>query len=178
MIELIHILLIFLCGFALYFTFSLKLHCPIVECPSLTCPPIICPSNNNPIKNDQVHDMRVLIDPLMAPTNRTHSENYNRFNIMQNRDNFRLLGYLTSDETETWKIFGRNKDRNRGEFYISPINTQQDVKISLTDDIVKGDRLIDVENIPTEIIVSSPILSNKFITFTFIELPKENLYLQ
>jgi hypothetical protein len=85
--------------------------------------------------------MRVLNDPLYPAYNRTDrgtfegimSETVKRnFNMPTQyyNDSYRLVGYLSNDDDEigNWKIFGRQKDRNRGEFYMIPVNRNYEVK--------------------------------------------------
>lgn len=117
-------------------------------------------------------DIRVLNDPLYPPLNRMVSSPH--------YDTFRLIGYLKSScETErdvggnTWKLFGRMKDRRAGEFYISPANTTDDIKIPLTSDVILGQRLSDIDTIPSELMFKSPLLNK--CHYLFIELPRGHL---
>jgi enolase len=52
-----------------------------------------------------------------------------------NHDSFRQIGYLSSTSQEhidagynQWRLFGRMKDRNQGEYYISPANNNLDLQ--------------------------------------------------
>lgn len=117
-------------------------------------------------------DIRVLNDPLYPPLNRMVSTPY--------YDTFRLVGYLKSscdNERDaggnTWKLFGRMKDRRMGEFYISPANTNDDIKIPLTSDVMMGPRLSDIDTIPNELMFKSPLLN--LCHYIFIELPRGQL---
>jgi hypothetical protein len=132
-------------------------------------------------------DMKVVQDPLYPPLNRTDTVNAG---VMQENvvarnmyvptrpssDTFRLIGYVISkDETKdmggnTWKLYARDKDRNRGEFYIIPADNNYDIKIPITQDIIRGEKLRDVYSIPSTIQFNSPFLNKT--PYDFVELPK------
>lgn len=141
--------------------------------------------------NSKERDVRVLYDPLYPPENRTDSVNYDimrreisnrNFYVPTNnyRDNYRQVGYLSNrvgSESDSggnvWKLMARQRaDNNRSEFYIIPSNNYSDIKIFLTDDIVKGRRLRDIYDIPNEINFDTPLLSSS--PYTFTELPKND----
>lgn len=131
-------------------------------------------------------DIRVLKDPLYPPLNRTDRETFDRIEpalrpiaTSDSHDTFRVIGYLKSTSMDrdaggnTWKLFGRMKDRHTGEFYITPANNLDDIKIPLTPEIVTGQRLRDVDTVPNELTFRSPLLNNT--PYTFVELPKSQL---
>lgn len=133
-------------------------------------------------------DMRVLRDPLYPALNRTHAVVYEdvaeatRKRLINQptslgydrSDTYRLVGYMVNEEDPTckqWKLFGRTKDRNRGEFFMTPVDKTLDMKIQITDDMMKnGDKLRSLEDIPNEVRLSTPLLSET--PYKFIELPK------
>lgn len=134
----------------------------------------------------EMRDKQVIMDPLYPPLNRTDAQTHRGLKQMLApgdvpRDTFRLLGYLKSTNTvdkkdaggDTWKLFGRMKDRHMGEFYITPANTQDDIKIPLSSEIIKGERLRDVYTIPSQITFNSPLLHTT--PYMFVELPKADL---
>lgn len=131
--------------------------CP--SCPACpTCPACLpCQPCNTCISRNR----RVLSDPLYPPV------------INQDADSsFKLIGYL-SNQDETWKLFGRMKDRHQGEYYIISANNNLDLKIPLTQDVVVGERLRDVYNLPQEMKFKSPML--KASPYTVTEIPKEEI---
>jgi len=133
-------------------------------------------------------DIRVLEDPLYPPLNRTDEPNFNAITTEVKRgdiyvptngiasDSYRLIGYLSNHESvkdaggNNWKFFGRMKDRYTGEYYISPVNNNIDLKIPLTNDIVVGDRLRDLYTLPREMRFKSPMLNTGVYEYT--EIPK------
>lgn len=146
---------------------------------------------NKKTKNDTINrDYRVLKDDLFPPINRsdtyTHTELANNI-INRNMyiktndmgDTFRLVGYITNTSNEkdtgnnSWKLFGRQKDRHMSEFYITPTNNNNDVKIYINDDIVVGDKLRDIYTIPNYITFNSPMLNNN--PYHVVEVPKQDL---
>lgn len=134
-------------------------------------------------------DRRVLHDDLYPPLNRTEASNhqaiqkeihqghlYNNASPNGFQDQFRLIGYLSNLSAtkdaghNNWKLLGRMKDRHQGEYYIIPANSQLDIKIPLTSDIVVGERLRDTYSLPKEMRFNSPLLNNT--PYVFIEIPK------
>ena len=124
-------------------------------------------------------DMQVLHDPLYPALNRTTLDNFGsvmrNFNLptQSEGDTYRLLGYLKNDGSDipTWKLFGRQRDRNRGEYYIVPADRRHDLKLQITDNMVVGrDRLRDLDTIPNTLMFASPMLERT--PYTFVELPK------
>lgn len=133
-------------------------------------------------------DIRVLEDPLYPPLNRTDEPNFNAITTEVKRgdiyvptngaatDSYRLVGYLSNHDSvkdaggNNWKLFGRMKDRYTGEYYISPVNNNIDLKIPLTNDIVVGDRLRDLYTLPREMRFKSPMLNTSVYEYT--EIPK------
>jgi hypothetical protein len=87
------------------------------------------------------------------------------------------VGYLTSKDATSsdsggnnWKLFARQKDRHSAEFYIIPANNNYDIKVMLTDDVVKGTRLRDTYTIPNELSFNNPLLNKT--PYEFVEIPK------
>ena len=135
-------------------------------------------------------DYRVLNDPLYPPLNRTDTQTHQMLekNIdarnmyvptNDTMDNFRLVGYVVNKDQDkdaggnNWKLFARQKDRNTADFYMVPANNNYDVKIKLTDEMVKGDRLRDVYSLPNHITFSSPMLNSS--PYEYVEIPKADL---
>ena len=94
-------------------------------------------------------------------------------------DTFRLVGYVTSTDSKrdagnnSWKLFGRQKDRHFSEFYMSPTNNNNDVKIFLTDNIIVGERVRDIYAIPNTITFRSPMLNES--PYQVVEIPKQDI---
>lgn len=152
---------------------------------NITKPP---PSINR--KDTIVRDYRVVKDDLFPPFNRsdtnTHTDLTNNIinrsmyvNTNNVNDTFRLVGYVTSTDSKrdagnnSWKLFGRQKDRHFSEFYMSPTNNNNDVKIFLTDDIIVGDRVRDIYAIPSSITFKSPMLNET--PYQVVEIPKQDV---
>jgi hypothetical protein len=149
--------------------------------------------NNNNYKTTRsdtiVRDYRVLNDELFPPINRSDTNNHTELtNNIINRsmyiktnnvnDTFRLVGYVTnnSEEKDTgnnnWKLFARQKDRHSSEFYMTPTNNNNDVKISITDDIILGNKLRDMYAIPNIISFNSPMLNTT--PYQVVEIPRND----
>lgn len=152
---------------------------------NITKPP---PSINR--KDTIVRDYRVVKDDLFPPFNRsdtnTHTDLTNNIinrsmyvNTNNVNDTFRLVGYVTSTDSKrdagnnSWKLFGRQKDRHFSEFYMSPTNNNNDVKIFLTDNIIVGDRVRDIYAIPSSITFKSPMLNET--PYQVVEIPKQDV---
>ena len=130
-------------------------------------------------------DRKVLHDELYPAVNRTSAHLFRDFHLHKDifniptqpgSDTYRLVGYLKndSDPNGTWKLFGRDKDRNQGEYYMIPTNHINDIKIQVTDSIISGrDRLRSLDTIPDTISFNSPLLAKT--PYTFVELPKGDL---
>jgi len=147
--------------------------------------------NKQSDKDDTViRDRKVLHDPLYPPLNRsdnkTHTEPANnianrnmyiRTNDMG--DTYRLVGYVTNNSDDkdvgnnNWKLFARQKDRHISEFYMKPTDNNNDVKVPITDDIIIGDRLRDIYNIPQQITFKSPMFNKD--PYNVVEVPKADL---
>lgn len=139
------------------------------------------------ITSTRERDMKVLYDPLYPALSRTDRSSYEgildntrkrKFNVptQTNYDTYRLVGYITNDDDQngrTWKLMGKQRDRNRADFYMIPVNNNYDVKIQITDDIVVGEKLRDIDTIPNEISFKSPLLTDT--PYKFVELPKGDL---
>jgi hypothetical protein len=136
--------------------------------------------------NTRERDIRVLKDPLYPGLNRTDAHSFEGVAQMTKAreinvpthgyyDSFRLIGYLSNedDRVGNYKIMGRMKDRNRGEFYLVPVDRTLDMKIQVTDEMMKGERLRDVDTLPGEITFDSPLLSKT--PYKVTELPKGEL---
>jgi hypothetical protein len=128
-------------------------------------------------------DMRVLYDPLYPAQDRSTIANYagiarRNFNLPTQSvdDTYRLVGYLAnqSSVTPTWKLFARQLDRNRADFYAVPANGYGDIKVPITNDMIVGrDKLRDVYTIPDTMTFSSPLMEST--PYTFVGLPKSDL---
>ena len=147
--------------------------------------------NNNIEKNNvEIRDRKVVEDQLYPPLNRadnkTHSElikNINERNmyIQTNdiNDKYRLVAYVTNNSEErdagnnNWKLFARQKDRNISDFYMKPTDNNNDMKVPITDDIVIGDRLRDIYNIPKQLTLNSPLFNKN--PYNVVEIPKADL---
>lgn len=146
--------------------------------------PIVYPSHDTAdvVEN---RDRRVVEDDLYPAVNRTSAHLFRDFHVHKDvfniptqhgSDTYRLVGYLKndSDPNGTWKLFGRDKDRNRGEFYIIPTNNINDIKIQITDSVISGrEKLRSLDTIPDTLTFNSPLLSKT--PYTFVELPKGDL---
>ena len=149
--------------------------------------------NNNNYKTTRsdtiVRDYRVLNDELFPPINRSDTNNHTELtNNIINRsmyiktnnvnDTFRLVGYVTNNSEEkdsgnnNWKLFARQKDRHSSEFYMTPTNNNNDVKISITDDIILGNKLRDMYAIPNIISFNSPMLNTS--PYQVVEIPRND----
>lgn len=137
-----------------------------------------------------IRDRRVLNDPLYPPLNRSDNRTHAELaNNIANRnmyirtndlaDTYRLVGYVTnnSDDRDTgnnsWKLFARQKDRHISEFYMKPTDNNNDMKVPITDDIIVGDRLRDIYNIPKQITFKSPLFNKD--PYNVVEVPKADL---
>lgn len=140
-------------------------------------------------------DRKVLQDPLFPPLNRTDSTTHKTIvqEVQQrnmyvpttnSNDTYRLVGYLTNKTAtqqdsggNNWKLFARQKDRHSSEFYIVPTNNNYDIKIMITDDIMKSpSRLRDVYTIPPSLSFNTPLLHTT--PYEFVELPKTDFATQ
>jgi len=142
-------------------------------------------------KTDTIkRDHKVLDDDLYPPLNRSDTNTHTQLaNNIINRnmyvktnnidDTFRLVGYVTNNATETdngnnsWKLFGRQKDRHSSEFYMTPTNSNNDLKIPLTRDIIVNDKLDDIYSIPNTLTFNSPLLNKE--AYNVVEVPKADL---
>lgn len=167
--------------------------CPPCPAPAPPPPSPHAPRNQNQNQNqnqDPVsnRDRRVLSDPLYPPLNRMDDQGFiatkTQIKMYQsptaNHDSFRQIGYLSSTSQEhidagynQWRLFGRMKDRNQGEYYIAPANNNLDLKIPLTAEVVRGERLRDVYTLPNEMRFNSPMLNNT--PYIYTELPRSDL---
>jgi hypothetical protein len=137
-----------------------------------------------------VRDRKVLGDPLYPPLNRSDNKTHTELaNNIANRnmyiktndigDTYRLVGYVTNNSADkdvgnnNWKLFARQKDRHISEFYMKPTDNNNDVKVPITDDIIVGDRLRDIYNIPSQITFKSPMFNKD--PYNVVEVPKADL---
>jgi hypothetical protein len=142
-------------------------------------------------KTDTIkRDHKVLDDDLYPPLNRSDTNTHTQLaNNIINRnmyvktnnidDTFRLVGYVTNNATDvdngnnSWKLFGRQKDRHSSEFYMTPTNSNNDLKIPLTRDIIVNDKLDDIYSIPNTLTFNSPLLNKE--PYNVVEVPKADL---
>jgi hypothetical protein len=147
--------------------------------------------NKQSEKDDTViRDRKVLHDPLYPPLNRSDNKTHTELaNNIANRnmyirtndmgDTYRLVGYVTNNSDDkdvgnnNWKLFARQKDRHISEFYMKPTDNNNDVKVPITDDIIIGDRLRDIYNIPQQITFKSPMFNKD--PYNIVEVPKADL---
>ena len=146
---------------------------------------------NNEVNNIvEIRDRKVVSDKLYPPLNRTdnktHEELVKNINtrgmyIQTNdiNDKYRLVAYVTNNSEErdagnnNWKLFARQKDRNISDFYMKPTDNNNDMKVPITDDIVIGDRLRDIYNIPKQLTLNSPLFNKN--PYNVVEIPKADL---
>ena len=146
---------------------------------------------NNEVNNIvEIRDRKVVSDQLYPPLNRTdnktHEELVKNINtrgmyIQTNdiNDKYRLVAYVTNNSEErdagnnNWKLFARQKDRNISDFYMKPTDNNNDMKVTITDDIVIGDRLRDIYNIPKQLTLNSPLFNKN--PYNVVEIPKADL---
>lgn len=116
---------------------NILLTCP--ACPTPVCPTPVCP-NNNGNERSSSRDIRVLNDPLYPPTSRAtdqttydatvdaiKKDRFYTYASNDKNDTYQLLGYLTDNSSDrdtskekSLKLFGRMKNNNQGDFYVSP----------------------------------------------------------
>lgn len=125
---------------------------------------------------DDSRDRRVLNDPLYPAINRSEFDVHNSvveqiqkknlYNTTQEfTDRFRLVAYVTNQDANkdsggnTWKLMARQKDKNRGEFFMIPANNNYDMKIMLNNDILTGEKLRDIYTIPKQLSFKTPLLN-------------------
>ena len=147
-------------------------------------------TNKNDTNDTVVRDRKVLNDPLYPPLNRSDNKTHTELvNNITNRnmyirtndinDTYRLVGYVTNNSQEkdtgnnNWKLFARQKDRNISEFYMKPTDNNNDMKVPITDDIIVGDRLRDIYNIPSQLTFKSPLFNKD--PYNVVEVPKADL---
>jgi hypothetical protein len=164
-----------------------KLKYPVASATASNIPPI---QQATATTQSPQRDYRVLNDPLYPPLNRTDTQTHQMLekNIdarnmyvptNDTMDNYRLVGYVVNKDQDkdaggnNWKLFARQKDRNTADFYMVPANNNYDVKIHITDEMVKGDRLRDVYSLPNHITFSSPMLNSS--PYEYVEIPKADL---
>lgn len=139
----------------------------------------------------EMRDRKVVNDQLYPPLNRsdnkTHEHLLNNINtrtmyIQTNdiNDKYRLVAYITNNSEEkdagnnNWKLFARQKDRNISDFYVKPTDNNNDMKVPITDEIVVGDRLRDIYNIPKILTFNSPLFNKN--PYNVVEIPKADLH--
>ena len=122
------------------------------SCPQPTCPPCPITRIHDPIST---RDRAANSDPLYPPLNRMP-----RRDIQE--DTFRFIGYLVNseDKEDTWKLYGREKQRGQGDFYVTSANKNMDMKITITQEMTQGgQRLRDIWDIPNELKIKHPMFS-------------------
>ena len=152
--------------------------CP--ACPA--CPYPACPI---PVVQDAAiaRDRAVLSDQLYPPQDRMDRITYNELRkrviardmyvaTQDIGDTYRLLGYLTGEFQEPrWKLFGRQKDRNNGEFYVVSTDKTVDLKLPLRG-IKSIPRLTRTDSLPDSITFQHAILGG---SYTIVQLPQGDL---
>lgn len=131
-------------------------------------------------------DLRVLQDPLYPAYDRTDKDTFDsvvdntlrrNINVPTQRynDTYHLVGYISNpdDPVGNYKLFGRQKDRNRGNYYLIPVNKNYDMKIQVTDGNTVGEKLRDIDTLPDEMSFNTPLLATT--PYTFTQLPKGDL---
>lgn len=143
------------------------------------------PRNEDNRMKEPDRDTRVLTDPLYPALNRSDHQTHDIMREQkgkywyqashQDTDRFRLVAYLSSSDEKTdtggnrWKLFARQKDRNRAEFYMVPVDKNYDMKIAIKDDMIVGERLRDVYSVPKQLRFNSPLLNTS--PYDVVELP-------
>jgi hypothetical protein len=122
------------------------------------CPPchvVVCPTQNEPTSRFIDRDRAANSDPLYPPLNRMP-----RRDIPE--DTFRFVGYLINehDKEDTWKLFGREKRRHQGDWYVTTADKTRDIKIAITQDMMVKERLKDIWDIPDQITIQHPLFSS------------------
>ena len=146
---------------------------------------------NEKNKDDTIErDRKVLDDDLYPPLNRgdnvSHTKLANNINnrrmyinTQETGDTYRLVAYVSSmsnikdSGNNNWKLFARQKDRHISDFYMIPTDNTNDLKISITNDIVIGNKLRDIYDIPQQITFNSPLLNKE--PYNVVEVPKADL---
>lgn len=140
------------------------------------------PADASPV---EIRDRRVLSDPLYPPLQRTHAPVAQRFQHMVEArsvgvptrprdDTYRLVGYVVNsrNKEDVWKLFARAREARRGEgdFYVTPSNRNQDIKVALdpTTDVVTP-RLRDLYTLPSEVTFKHPMFEPD-VPYTIVEL--------
>jgi hypothetical protein len=138
----------------------------------------------------QERDLRVLRDPLYPALNRSETDTHDNvigaierkqlYNRTQEfTDRYRMVAYVTNPDDKkdsggnVWKLMGRTKGRNQGDFYLIPANNNYDMKIMLTNDIVVGERIRDIYTIPKTLTFKSPLLNDT--PYQVTELPMTDM---
>lgn len=163
--------------------------CSMVDGQPIMCPPCVCPqveSRDSPpvilrdsppvILRDSppviLRDRAVNNDPLYPPLNRGPLPGA----MHGDEGTFRLVGYLISSDAngqkESWKLFGREKDRHRSEFYVTSTDKTMDLKVFLTDEIVSP-RLRDMYSLPDTVTINHPMFNAQ--TYKIVENPRSDL---
>jgi hypothetical protein len=122
--------------------------------------------NNQQSQISQNIDRSVLEDPLYPPYGRPPLEvaTIPKISTRGSYDNYRLVGYMVSEESkdDVWKLFGKEKYRGgQGDFYAISANKNLDgIKVFLTKDTVIGDRLDNIYTIPDQIRVNHSLFNH------------------
>ena len=139
-----------------------------------------------------MRDYAVINNPLYPPLARTERPIFdelvmnNQLNIKTrgSQDTFRAIAYIINKNNynydlggNKWRLFGRQSYRgsSRGEFYMSPINNDNDdMKVYLKDDMMIGEKIRDIYALPRTVKFNSPFFI-KDEEYEIIELPKADL---
>ena len=136
-------------------------------------------------------DTAVLEDPLYPPLGRMprpladqylqyKQERMMTVSSKSTQDTFQLMAYLISsvDRSEKWNVYGRQKYRgsSQGDFYaIQQCNsTSQCTKIDLTNDIIKNNQLRDFYNLPSSVMITSPLFSTSSYDIVQLKTTMDN----
>lgn len=168
---------------------------PRQTCPRQTCPP--CPvDTDSSFQRSVFRDKAVIADPLYPPWNRTNARNHAAYadavtkrvfntppDVRNNDDSYRLIAHILNQNDQengrkdaggnVWKVFGRQKQRNVGDFYVMPADKTSDLKISITNKMIKRGQLRDVDDLPDTITFDSPFFLKE--PYTLIPLEKADL---
>ena len=174
--AIIGILILITIG-AVVFWYTSK-DCPM--CP--VCP--VCPIPATIYQDAAINrDRAVLSDQLYPPQDRMDRVSYNELRkrviardmyvaTQDIGDTYRLLGYLTGEFQEPrWKLFGRQRDRNNGEFYVVSTDKTVDLKLPLRG-IKSSPRLTRTDSLPDSITFQHAILGG---SYTIVHLPQGDL---
>jgi hypothetical protein len=167
------IILLILLAYTLWVAITNLRKACIKECPVpidvQACPPApVCPAcpqlpaslTKEVIDSVTQRDYSANNDPLYPPLNRMPRSSGGP--MARSEDTYRFLGYIINkmDKEDSWKLYGREKNRNQGEFYVTSTNKNTDIKIMVTAEMVVGsNRLRDIYDIPEELMIKHPLFA-------------------